>query len=76
MVNRGSEETVILVVTGVVVKRGDRVRVKLLANVETWFRGRTATVVADSAPGEVVLVEFDDEAVAHHFVTEDLERIN
>lgn len=56
--------------------RGDRVRVKLLANVENQFRGRNGVVVADSAPGEVVLVECDDEAVAHQFLAEDLERIN
>ncbi len=57
-------------------KRSDRVRVKLLANVENWFRGRNGTVLADSAPGEVVLVEFDDEAVTHQFLAEDLERIS
>jgi hypothetical protein len=57
-------------------RRGDRVRVKPLANVENWQRGRTGTVAADSAPGEVVLVDFDDEAVTHQFLAEDLERIN
>lgn len=57
-------------------RRGERVRVKPLANVDNWHRNRTGTVVADSAPGEAIQVEFDDEAVAHQFLAEDLERIN
>jgi hypothetical protein len=56
-------------------RRGERVRVKLLAKVDKWFQGRTGTVNADSAPGEVVLVSLDDEAVVQHFLAEDLERI-
>jgi hypothetical protein len=56
-------------------KCGDRVRVKLLADVESWFRGRTGTVNADCAPGEVVQVSLDDEAVAHEFQAEDLKAI-
>jgi len=56
-------------------KRGDKVRVKLLAAVESCFRGRTGTVDADCAPGEVVQVSLDDEAVAHEFQAEDLEAI-
>ena len=54
-------------------KRGDKVRVRLLANVENWQRGRTGTVSADCRPGEAVQVEFDDEAVAHQFLAGDLE---
>jgi hypothetical protein len=54
-------------------KRGDRVRVRLLAKVD---RGKIGTVVADSAPGEVILVEFDDEAVTHQFSGEDLELLD
>jgi hypothetical protein len=56
-------------------KRGDRVRVKLLAKVEREFQGKTGTVDADSAPGEVVLVSFDDEAVAQQFLADELDRI-
>jgi hypothetical protein len=56
-------------------RRGERVRVKLLANVDKWFQGRTGTVDADSALGEVVLVSLDDETVVQHFLAEDLERI-
>ena len=59
----------------VVMKRGDRARVKLQARVENEFRGKTGTVDADSAPGEVVIVSFDGEAVAHQFLAEDLELI-
>jgi len=57
----------------VAMKHGDRVRVKLQANVENEFRGRTGMVDADSTPGEVVLVSFDDEAVVHQFLAEDLD---
>jgi hypothetical protein len=59
-------------------KTGDRVRVKMLANVDNAFRGRAGKVVDDSEPGEVVLVGFDDEgeATAHQFLEDDLERIN
>jgi hypothetical protein len=56
-------------------KCGAKVRVKLLANVDRWFRGRTGTVDADSAPGEVVQVSLDDEAVPRPFQPEDLELI-
>ena len=56
-------------------KCGDKVQIKPLANVEHWFRGRTGTVDADSAPGEVVQVSLDDESVAHPFRPEDLELI-
>jgi hypothetical protein len=57
-------------------RRGERVRVKLLAKVDKSFQGRTGTVDADSASGETVLVSLDDEAVVHQFLAEDLERIN
>ena len=57
-------------------RRGESVRVEPLANVENWQRNRTGTVVADSAPGEAVQVEFDDEAIAYQFLAEDLERLN
>lgn len=53
----------------------DEMRVKLLAK-ETLYRGRTGTVVADSAPGELVEVEFHDELITHHFLAEDIEPIN
>jgi len=56
--------------------RGDRVRVQLLTNVENWMRGKTGIVIADSVPGEVLLVEFDDEAVTHQFLAEELELID
>lgn len=57
-------------------KRGERVRVKLLAKVEMWLQGRTGMVDADSAPGEVVLVSLDEEAIVQQFLAEDLERID
>jgi hypothetical protein len=49
-------------------RHGQRVRVKKTANAENWHLGRSGTVIADSEPGEVVLVEFDDEAVGHQFL--------
>jgi len=59
-----------------IVKRGDRVRVKPHAkNAEQVDRGRTGIVIADSEPGETVLVEFDDEAITHEFVAADLAKI-
>ena len=59
-------------------KRGDKVRVKNMTatNVENSLRGRMGTVVADSKPGEVILVEFDGEAVTHQFLIDDLEQPN
>lgn len=57
-------------------KAKQRVRVKLLAkHAENWEKGRTGSVTADTLPGETVLVEFDDEAITHQFVEEDLEII-
>jgi hypothetical protein len=59
-------------------KRGDRVRVKKLANVEKEFRGKTGTLIASSTPGHVILVGMDDEpeTEARQFLEEDLEQIN
>jgi len=56
-------------------RRGERVRVKLLAKVNKWFQGRAGTVVADSGPGEVVLVSLDGHSAVQHFLAKDLERI-
>ena len=53
-------------------KRGDRVRVKQTVK-EPWCRGRTGTVVADSAPGELVEVELNDEVITNPFLPEELE---
>jgi hypothetical protein len=57
------------------VKIGDQVRVKKLANVDNSHRNRLGTVVEDSEPGEVVLVEFEDEAVCHQFLEDDLDKL-
>jgi hypothetical protein len=59
-------------------KRGDRVRVKKLANVEKEFRGKAGTLIASSTPGHVILVGMDDEpeTEARQFLEEDLEQIN
>lgn len=55
-------------------KQGQRVRLKLLAtNTDSEFRGLKGTVVYDNAPGELVRVRFDDEALTHQFLEEDLE---
>ncbi|MGA3318973.1 MAG: hypothetical protein ABSC64_21365 [Candidatus Korobacteraceae bacterium] len=54
-------------------KRGDKVRVAVLAH-EPEFRGRFGTVLADSAPGEMVKVEFEEEAIRHNFLARELER--
>jgi hypothetical protein len=59
----------------VTMKRGDRVQVKLLANVVESLRGRKGVVSADSEAGEVVLVDMDDEAVTRQLFAEDLEKI-
>jgi hypothetical protein len=55
-------------------KRGDKVRVKETAS-ESVYRGMTGTVGVDSAPGELVGVEFDAEAVSHDFYVKELELI-
>ena len=56
--------------------RGDRVRIKKLANVERSFQDRTGTVAVDNEPGETTLVYFDDESVRYQFDEDDLELIN
>jgi hypothetical protein len=48
-------------------KRGTKVRVK--------SSGRTGTVLADSKPGELVEIDYDDEAVADFIDPSDLEVI-
>ena len=52
------------------VRVGDRVRVKSTA---IQYPGRRGIVVADSAPGELVKVEFEDEAIAHLFAEDELQ---
>ena len=47
-----------------------RVRVKCTA---IQYPGRCGIVVADSAPGELVKVEFEDEAIAHLFTEDELQ---
>ncbi|MGA2371605.1 MAG: hypothetical protein ACLPPV_03060 [Candidatus Korobacteraceae bacterium] len=63
-------------------KRGDKVRVKLPANppdMEKNYGDWVGTVVADSAPGEMVQVkfeeEFDEVSDTHQFQESDLEKI-
>lgn len=59
-------------------KRGDKVRVKLLAsptNMEKVYGDWIGTVVADSEPGEVVQVEFEEVTGTHQFQAADLEKI-
>lgn len=52
-------------------KRNDRVQVKPGSE----FQGRTGIVIADSAPGELVEVEFEDEVISHPFNAQELELI-
>ncbi|MGD0183580.1 MAG: hypothetical protein ABSC15_27545 [Terriglobales bacterium] len=54
-------------------KVGERVRVTM--NADNEFRGRTGTVDQVSPDGWVQ-VSFDDEAVSHQFMVEELERID
>ncbi|MFZ0313701.1 MAG: hypothetical protein WAL85_13415 [Candidatus Korobacteraceae bacterium] len=63
-------------------KRGDKVRVKLPANppdAEKNYGDWIGTVVADSAPGDMVQVQFDEELddgpVTHQFQDADLEKL-
>jgi hypothetical protein len=56
-------------------KLSDRVKVKDSDNVDLVHRGRTGTVIADTAPGKPVEVEFDDETVPHSFHEADLEAL-
>jgi hypothetical protein len=39
------------------------------------YQGRTGIVIVDSAPGELVEVEFEDEVVPHSFNAKELELI-
>ena len=55
---------------GVRMKLGDRVRVKSTA---IQYPGRCGIVLADSAPGVLVEVEFEDEAIAHLFTEDELQ---
>ncbi len=55
---------------GARMKLGDRVRVKFTA---IQYPGRCGIVLADSAPGELVEVEFEDEAIAHLFTEDELQ---
>jgi hypothetical protein len=52
----------------------DKVRVGPKAR-ESLYRGRTGVVLAESAPGALVEVEFDDEVIAHSFYPDELELI-
>ena len=54
-------------VEGARMKLGDEVRVKGTA---IQYPGRCGIVLADSAPGKLVEVEFEDEAIAHLFTEE------
>ncbi len=51
-------------------KLGDRVRVKSTA---IQYPGRCGIVLADSAPGVLVEVEFEDELIAHLFTEDELQ---
>ena len=55
---------------GVRMKLGDRVRVKSTA---IQYPGRCGIVLADGAPGGLVEVEFEDEAIAHLFTEDELQ---
>ena len=59
-------------------KRGDKVRVKPLANLpdtEKPYGEWIGTVVADSEPGQVVTVEFEEEEGTRQFQSADLEKL-
>jgi len=59
-------------------QRGDKVRVKLPASppdMEKNYGDWIGTVVADSAPGDAVQVEFEEEPGTHQFQAADLEKI-
>ncbi len=59
-------------------KSGDKVRVKLPAappDTEKNYGDWIGTVTADSAPGEMVQVEFDEDPGPHQFQEADLEKI-
>lgn len=54
---------------------GDKVRVKKLTHVDNYLRNRVGTVVRNSNSGEFVFVEFEDEAITHQFLEDDLEHL-
>ena len=54
-------------------KRGDRVRVKQLANIDPSHQLRNGVVIADSSLDGSTEVKFDDETVTHVFGKEELE---
>ena len=59
-------------------KKGDKVRVKELANLpdpEKPYGDWIGTVVADSEPGAVVQVEFEEVEGIHEFQSADLDKI-
>lgn len=59
-------------------KRGDKVRVKLPAappDTEKNYGDWIGTVMADSEPGEMVQVEFEEDPGTHQFQAADLEKI-
>jgi hypothetical protein len=56
-----------------IMKRGDRVRVKQLANIDPSHQLRNGVVIANSAPDGSTEVEFDDETVTHVFLKQQLE---
>jgi hypothetical protein len=57
-------------------KLSDRVKIKDEADVDLGHRDRKGTVVADTAPGSAVKVEFDDETVPYSFKEKDVELIS
>ncbi len=59
-------------------KRGDKVRVKLPAappDTEKNYGDWIGTMMADSEPGEMVQVEFEEVTGTHQFQAADLEKI-
>jgi hypothetical protein len=54
-------------------KRGDRVRVKQLANIDSSHQLRNGVAVADSSLDGSTEVKFDDETVIHVFREDELE---
>jgi hypothetical protein len=57
-----------------IMKRGDRVRVKQLAYINPSLRLRNGVAIADSSSDGSTEVKFDDETVIHVFREEELEQ--
>ena len=57
-----------------IMKRGDRVRVKQLANIAPSLQLRNGVVIADSSLDGSTQVKFDDETAIHVFRKEELEQ--